>query len=251
MVQSKRIVNALKKVLKIHGLGYERVARHLGLSLSSVKRMFATGAFSLERLEMVCDLVGIDLLELVRLADADRLQVASLTVDQERELVNDPALLLVAVCALNRWPFERILDRYRLNAPALTRLLIRLDRMGLIELLPENRIRLRVARSFAWLPDGPIHRYFIERVQSEFLAGDFAPERDMHRFAWGMLSAESATALRAKMAELMATFDDLTRGDEVRPDEAARGTCLLVALRQWQPEAFRAMRRDTSESGRE
>ena len=243
MVQSKRIVNALKQVLKTRGIAYEQVAGHLALSLSSVKRMFSTGAFSLERLEMVCDLADVDLLELARLADAQRLQVSSLTVDQERELVSDPALLLVAVCAFNRWPFEKILDYYRFSAPALTKLVIRLDRMGLIELLPGNRIRLRISRSFAWLPDGPIHRYFVERVQSEFLSGAFAPDRDLHRFAWGMISPESAVVLRTKMAELVETFDDLTRGDEVRPDDAARGTCLLVALRQWQPAGFVAMRR--------
>lgn len=243
MVQSKRIVNALKQVLKTRGIAYEQVAGHLALSLSSVKRMFSTGAFSLERLEMVCDLADVDLLELARLADAQRLQVSSLTVDQERELVSDPTLLLVAVCAFNRWPFEKILDYYRFSAPGLTKLVIRLDRMGLIELLPGNRIRLRISRSFAWLPDGPIHRYFVERVQSEFLSGAFAPDRDLHRFAWGMISPESAVVLRTKMAELVETFDDLTRGDEVRPDDAARGTCLLVALRQWQPAGFEAMRR--------
>ena len=74
--------------------------------------------------------------------------------------------------------------------------------MGLIELLPGNRIRLRIARNFAWLPDGPIQRFFVERVQSEFLSGHFAPDRDLHRFAWGLLSAESAAVLRTKMAEL-------------------------------------------------
>ena len=243
VVQSKRIVNALKQVLKARGIAYDEVARHLALSLSSVKRMFSTGAFSLGRLEMVCDLAGVDLLELARLADAQRLHVSSLTVDQERDLVSDPALLLVAVCALNRWPFEKILDHYRFSSPQLTRLVIRLDRMGLIELLPGNRIRLRIARNFAWLPDGPIHRFFVERVQSEFLSGAFAPDRDLHRFAWGLLSTESAAVLRTRMAELVETFDDLTRGDEVRPDDAARGTCLLVALRQWQPAGFEAMRR--------
>ena len=243
MVQSRRIVNTLKQVLKTRGIAYDQVARHLALSLSSVKRMFSTGAFSLERLEMVCDLAGVDLLELARMADAERLQVSSLTVAQEREIVSDPALLLVAVCAFNRWPFEKILDHYRFSSPELTKLLIRLDRMGLIELLPGNRIRLRIARSFAWLPDGPIHRFFVGRVQSEFPSGAFAPDRDLHRFAWGMLSAESAAVLRTKMAELVESFDDLTRGDEVRPDDAARGTCLLVALRQWQPAGFEAMRR--------
>ena len=155
MAQSQRIVDALKRALKAHGVSYAQVARRLELSESSVKRLFSTGGFSLARLEAVCDLVGLDLLELARQADAQRFRVPALTVDQEQEFVGDPALLLVAVCALNRWPFERILDRYRFTEPRLVGLLARLDRMGLIELLPGNRIRLRIARNFAWLPDGP------------------------------------------------------------------------------------------------
>lgn len=69
-------------------------------------------------------------------------------------------------------------------------------------------------------------------------------ERELHRFSWGMLSAESAAALRAKTAELMELFDELTRGDEVRPTGQAhtRGSCLLVALREWEPDGFRALR---------
>ena len=243
MVQSKRIVEALKLALRTRGVSYAQVARGLALSESSVKRLFSTGAFSLHRLEAVCDLAGLDLLELARQADARRYRMPALTVDQERELVGDPALLLVAVCALNRWPFERILERYRFDPPRLVALLARLDRMGLIELLPGNRIRLRIARNFAWLPDGPIHRFFVDRLQSEFLAGAFEPERDVHRVAWGMLSAESATTLRTRIATLSDAFDELTRGDEVRPDTGARGTCLLVALREWEPSPFRAMRR--------
>lgn len=243
MVQSKRIVEALKQALRTRGVSYAQVARGLALSESSVKRLFSTGAFSLHRLEAVCDLAGLDLLELARQADAQRYRMPALTVDQERELVGDPALLLVAVCALNRWSFERILERYRFDTPRLVGLLARLDRMGLIELLPGNRIRLRIARSFAWLPDGPIHRFFVDRLQSEFLAGAFEPERDVHRVAWGMLSAESATALRTRIAALTDAFDELTRGDEVRADTTARGTCLLVALREWEPSPFRAMRR--------
>ena len=248
MVQSKRIVEALKQALRTRGISYAEVARGLELSESSVKRLFSTAAFSLQRLEAVCDLAGLDLLELARDADAARFRMPALTVEQEREFVDDPELLLVAVCALNRWPFERILDHYRFTASRLVALLARLDRMGLIELLPGNRIRPRIARNFAWLPDGPIHRFFVDRLQSEFLAGAFQPDRDAHRVAWGMLSAESAAALRTRIAALTDAFDELTRGDEVRADAAARGTCLLVALREWEPSPFRAMRR--TETGR-
>lgn len=242
MVQSKRLVNALKETLKSRDITYAEVAGHLGLSLSSVKRQFSTQRFSLHRLEQVCDLAGIDLLELARVAEERRLRVASLTEDQERQLVSDPALLLTTVCVLNRWTFERIVERYGFTTVQLTNLLVRLDRIGLIELLPAKRIRLRVARNFAWLPGGPIHRYFVDRVQGEFLSGEFDPDRDLHRFSWGMLSDPSAAQLRAKIAEVMDAFDDLTRRDEVRADAAAGGTCFLVALRRWEPTAFQSFR---------
>ena len=245
MIQSKRMIQALKQALKERRVSYDQVSVHLGLSLSSVKRLFSTGGFTLERLERVCDLADVDLLELARRADALRLNVASLTEDQERELIADPVLLLVGICVLNRWSFERIVDRYQISETRLIQLLARLDRMGLIELLPGNRIKLRVARNFAWLPNGPIHRYFVDNVQGAFLSGTFVPEQDLHRFAWGMLSIESMAILRSKMAELMETFDELTRGDEIRPTQEGRtlGSCLLVALREWEPAGFRAMRR--------
>ena len=76
MVQSKRIVRALKEALKARRISYGQVAEHLGLSLSSVKRLFSTGSFSLARLEEVCDLAGIDLLDLARVADENRLRVS-------------------------------------------------------------------------------------------------------------------------------------------------------------------------------
>lgn len=242
MVQSKRLVNALKETLKSRDITYAEVAGHLGLSLSSVKRQFSTQRFSLHRLEQVCDLAGLDLLELARVAEERRLRVASLTEDQERQLVSDPALLLTTVCVLNRWTFERIVERYGFTTVQLTNLLVRLDRIGLIELLPAKRIRLRVARNFAWLPGGPIHRYFVDRVQGEFLSGEFDPDRDLHRFSWGMLSDASAAQLRGKIAEVMDAFDELTRRDEVRADAAAAGTCFLVALRRWEPTAFQSFR---------
>lgn len=247
--QSQGMIDALKRLLKARRISYQRIAAHLGLSLSSVKRLFATGEFTLRRLEAVCELAGVDLLELARHAEAARLQVTQLTAEQERQVVADSELLLVAICALNRWPFERIYERYRLTRPRLTQLLIRLDRLGLIELLPENRIRLRVAKNFAWLPDGPIHRYFVDHIQAELLSGAFNPDRDLHRFAWGMLTAESAAAMQAKMADLADAFHELARQDEVRPRRPGKtartgGTCLLLALREWEPASFRERHRE-------
>ena len=246
MSQSQRLVDALKRQLKTRGVAYAQVADHLGLSLSSVKRLFSSGDFSLSRLEALCHLAGVDLLELASMAEAQRTRLDSLDLAQEREVVGDPLLLLAAVCVLNRWSFERILEHYRLSEPQLIRLLARLDRMGLIELLPGNRVKLLVRRNFAWLPDGPIERYFVRHVQGELLAGPFAPGRDARRFAWGLLTPDSMARLRGKIDDLLQEFDDLSRGDEVRPGGAGGATavCLLAALRDWEPENFRALRRE-------
>ena len=245
MSQSANLVSALKQVLKDGGISYAQVGDHLRLSQSSVKRLFSAGGFTVERLEAVCDLAGIDLLELARRAENRRHRLDALTAAQERELVSDPLLLLTAICTFNRWPFERIVENYRISEQALIHALARLDRMGLVELLPGNRTRLLIARNFAWLPDGPIERYFVAHVQNELLAGEFVPGKDLRRFAWGLLSAASAAQLRTKMQALLETFDDLTRSDEVRAEgeQPAKGACLLLALREWEPMQFRAMRR--------
>lgn len=55
---------------------------------------------------------------------------------------------------------------YRLTRAECVKYLLMLDRMGLVELLPGDRIRPRVARDFDWSPDGPIRRYFMEHARS-------------------------------------------------------------------------------------
>ena len=244
MSQSQRMVVALKGVLKEQRISYQQVADHLGLSLSSVKRLFASGTFTLQRLEAICELAGVDMLELARQAEAQRGRLDYLTAQQERELVSDPLLLLVAICVLNRWSFEQIVAHYRISPAAAIVRLAHLDRLGLIELLPGNRIKLRIDRNIAWLHNGPIYRYFVDHVQNELLKGEFTPNKDLHRFSWGLLTAESAHALRVKIEDLVDSFNDLTHVDEVLPQQdETKGRCLLVALREWEPERFRALRR--------
>src|SRR5947208_972385 len=62
--------------------------------------------------------------------------VAQLAVEQERELVSDPRLMLVALCAVGNWTCEQIVDTYSITRAECVRLLARLDRQKIIELLP-------------------------------------------------------------------------------------------------------------------
>jgi AraC-like DNA-binding protein len=50
MAQIDRLIDELKRYLKVHGVTYAALARRLSLSESSVKRLFAQQSFSLRRL---------------------------------------------------------------------------------------------------------------------------------------------------------------------------------------------------------
>jgi len=67
-------------------------------------------------------------------------------------------------------------------------MLAKLDRLRLIELQPNNRIKLLVAPNFAWLPNGPILRVFLKTIQRDFFAARFSQEDHELIVLNGMLS---------------------------------------------------------------
>lgn len=108
MSESYTLIKELKRQLKLAGLHYADVAQHLNLSEGSVKRLLAEGQhISLERLERICQLIGLEMAELFKLAAAHNKGLESLTLEQEKQLVDDKALLLVAICVVNGYQFDK------------------------------------------------------------------------------------------------------------------------------------------------
>jgi DNA-binding Xre family transcriptional regulator len=243
MTQTAALVDALKDVLRARGVTYARLAKGVGLSEASVKRIFAARSFTLERLDQVCSFLGIEISDLAKMVAQESGIPERLSEDQERELVSDPRLLLVAVHALNHWPLDEIVETYALQRTECIRLLARLDKLRIIDLLPNNKIRVRVARNFAWLPDGPIQQYFREQVQGDFFRSRFDEAGEQMVFVSGMLSRTSNALLQNRMKRLSAEFSELHHQDLELPLSERFGTSLLVAVRPWVPETFKRLQR--------
>lgn len=243
-MDSGLVVETLKRVLKGQGITYARVAEALKLSEASVKRMFSRREFTLQRLDEVCRVAGIDFAELAREAAGESSRVTVLTVEQEREIVSDPKMLMVALCAVGNWTFDEIVDNYAITPQECVGYLARLDRHRIVELLPGNRIRPLISRTFTWLPDGPIQRYFRDRVEKEFLSSAFNRPDELFLFVSGMLSRDSMTELCARLRRVAREFADLHRDDLSLPLASRHGTSLLLATRAWEPKLFRDVRRE-------
>jgi hypothetical protein len=244
MSQSAAVVEALKRALKAKKLTYASVAKTLRLSEPSVKRMFATNHFTLERFEQVCQLAGIGLTDLAREVDSERNYVSQLTMEQEREIVGNPKLFLVAVCALNHMTLEQIMEIYDLSKSECIQLLLKLDRIRFLELLPRNRIRLKVARTFSWLPNGPIMTYFKSAGQAEYFRSRFDQPGEFMAAINAMLSATSSSQIVARLRKVAAEFSELHNDDMNLPLGVRRPATLVLALRPWELDAFKALRRN-------
>jgi len=239
------LVDALKRHLRARRISYAQLARSIELSEATVKRMFSRQAMTLERLEQICTALGIGLAELLEYADAGRQALTELSAEQEEELVSDPRLLLALYLSLNRWQEDEVLVHYRFTRPEWTQLLAHLDRMGLIELQPGNRVRPRTARNFQWRADGPIHRLFVTRLLPDYFTRPFGGEYESLKLLTGMVSKATALQLRQRMDEAARDFDLLLANDLALPAPEKLGVSLVLAVRPWQLKAFDRWRRET------
>lgn len=243
MAQTGVLIAALKQVLKSRGVTYAELARRLGMSEASVKRVFAKETFTLRRLDRVCQLIGIEITDLAKMVEQEAERVVQLSLEQEKEVVSEPKLLLVAVHVLNQWTLDEIVTHYAITKTECIRLLVRLDRLRIIDLLPNNRIRVIVGRNFSWLPDGPIQRYFRGQLEANYFGSRFDGEGERLAFVSGMLSRSSNTVIQHHMRRLGAEFTELHDQDVRLPLNERFGTSLLIAIRPWIPEMFKKLQR--------
>ena len=244
MATSVRLVGELKRQLKRRQLTYRALAARLGLSESAVKQMFAAGNMSLKRLDAVCEVLGLDIGELVELAERDERRIERLSLEQEAELVREPRLLVVAYCVVNRWSFEEIVATYRIDETECVRRLATLDRMKLIELLPGNRIRTLTAGDFGWHADGPIERYFRTEVQGQYFDSGFDADGCLRIVKNGDTSLPSRHRLIERLRSIGAMFDDTSLRDRQLPRERRQGTTMVLAIRDWRFSAFVELERE-------
>jgi transcriptional regulator with XRE-family HTH domain len=243
MTTSAGLVEVLKRELRSRGITYAHVARELRLSEASVKRMFSRRNFSLKRLDQVCQIANSEFSDIARALHQEENLISRLTHEQEQEIVSNPRLFLVAVCALNHVGFDQIVETYDISRPECIQLLARLDRLGFIRLLPNNRIRLLVSLDFSWLPDGPIQRFFKLQAHNEYFRSRFDRPDEFMVVVNGMLSRASSAAIVTRLKRIAREFSELNNQDAHLPLDQRSAMSLLVAMRHWELAAFTELRR--------
>jgi DNA-binding Xre family transcriptional regulator len=236
------ILASIKAVLRARNMPYRDLARAIKVSEATIKRDLSRGTFSLERLDAICAALGVSLSDLLEAPDHREL-VTELTKVQEVALAGDPRALVVTYLILGDWKFAEIVAAFEMNENQLIDLLLRLDRLGIIEYRPPHRMRKLTARNFSWRKDGPVHKFFVNRFVPEFFQSGFDAPSDAFRFVGGTLSAESVGRFKASLERLAAEFEQLAHRDSRLPLERRNGCSAILAVRSWEFSEFTRLRR--------
>jgi len=244
MSQTNALLSTLKKQLKAHGLTYADVAKRMKLSEATIKRAFAENSFTLQRLESMCSLIGCQISDIVQAMEREQPQLIQLTEEQEEEIIADDKLLIVAVSVLNGFGFKDLMRSYHFKETELIQKMAKLDRLKLIELLPNNRIKLLIAPNFRWLPNGPIQRFFLEKVEQDFFRSQFDKENEKLIVLNGMLRQSSIAEIEKRLEGVAKKFNDLQQEDLAQPMAEKDGVTSVLALRAWRVPLFERYRRN-------
>ena len=230
---TREIVETLKKVLKTRGMTYADLARALGLSTPTVKRLFSEHSFTLERLEQILQVLETDLYEVARMSRGANGAGGELSAEQEAALAKDARLFSIFWLITNEWSFNEIAAEFRLSAAQLTTFYARLDRLRLIDWRPGNRARLKVPKHYVWRRGGPLRKAYGLRVVNEFMRARFDSPIDAFHFEALELTTESAAVVRRRLERVAAEINELVEADASAPAKKRVSLGVLLAARPW------------------
>jgi transcriptional regulator with XRE-family HTH domain len=204
----QQLMLALKKVLKGKGKTYADAANVLGLSESSVKRIFSAKDGPVGKIEGLCDWLGVSFKDLSDLAFEDSQEDYVLTSEQEEVFLKYPHLFLffAEIVEFGK-SVEEVQAEHGLSDISMTRYLSILDRIKLIELLPGNKIKINIP-GFITVSEQSFLAKKLIRETLHLLADDLVGKRDL---IWGkqvfnmgelLFTEESAAYFQGELKEL-------------------------------------------------
>lgn len=247
MSTTQDLIAALKAELKAAQITYADLADALDMSESSIKRMFAKADMPLSRIDDVLRVLKMDFAELARQVAEAQPQRHELTLEQERAVVADRKLLLMAICVLSQWSVEQIVAAYRLGEAECEVYLAVLARLGIVELRDAQRYRLKLAKTFRWRPDGPVMKFFREQVVGDYFSGGFDGSAELLMLVHGSVAPAAASGFVERLQRIGQDLAQQHIADQRLAPEQKQPVTLIVGMRAWWFAALRDLKRDAVE----
>jgi transcriptional regulator with XRE-family HTH domain len=160
MIESKVILNILRDHAKVSGLTQAELSAKLGISLPTLKRWFSGKGISLNQVMELMGVIGVDFQDLSELVSSQSKKTFFYTLKQESYFTKNPHYLAYFDHLLTGKTPQLIEKKYKLNRTSTTKYLSKLERLGLIEVYPGDKSKLKVDGEPIWRKNGALSSMF-------------------------------------------------------------------------------------------
>ncbi|AZZ37025.1 hypothetical protein CIK05_09540 [Bdellovibrio sp. qaytius] len=204
----KLAISKLKVTLKQRGMTYRELGQAIGLSESGVKKIFLADDGSFLRLSQIAKFLGLSLTELV---SDQRTTNVGFSDKQQNEFLNSPILFkLFWLLVYERSDLSFAKKELSLSTTEAFKLVRKLDLLGLVKLLPGERIIVPSIKAVSWKGSGKfvekLYREWTSQMMSQ-IAKPESEEGELFIFRYVQMSsktyAEFISAQRALEAEFL------------------------------------------------
>lgn len=158
------MIQVLKELLRERGLSYQNLAEALGMSESGVKKLMTGKDISFSRLEKICKVCEISLLEVVTKANQEKISDVFLSSEQEQFLLKNPKIFnfywKLRVDQISRSEFHK---KYKVELSTTQKWLTGLEKIGLLKVTNKGQVEFTHQGLIRWNSDSPLVKYLHSR----------------------------------------------------------------------------------------
>ena len=237
-IRAETVLELLKKELKNKKMKYEDLADKLGMSVSGLKKSLSAKDLSLARLQTICEVLGISLVQLLTLADDAKVQDVYLTDEQESLLLKNPDIFhLYWKLRFEELPLHKYIQMSKVGRDEIRSRLRRLEKVGLVKIDAKGDLEFSDKGMIRWNNYGPLVE-FLNRKWSAELIESILQKKDPQivlNLALLRVTEASFAELQNELRELVDRYSTRSKRDRMQsaPDKLKK-VALLVAVDEHQ-----------------
>jgi transcriptional regulator with XRE-family HTH domain len=201
-VDIKKICNQIRYKIKEKGFTQDEFAKLIGVSIPTLNRWLRAEGLLFQDLNLMLEKLDVKLSELALLAEGDLSNKFTYTIEQESLFVNTDGLLAFFDQLLNGKTVSHIAKSFKLTEKSLSFYLSKLDKLKLIEWLPNNKVKILVTGEPSWIVGGPLSNKFRRQIIDEHIHY-YLNSREQLRIGIYSLSSDSYKKINDKYQDLI------------------------------------------------
>jgi len=243
-MQKEILIQSLKLALKERGITYKILAEKLKMGHSSVRRIFSTHNMGLDKLEEICHVLNLSFHDLAKMSLEQLVDHPVLNTTQELALAGDPKLFcFFYLITIGRTP-AYITDHYDFDGEEKNSYLLKLNKLRLIDLFPNEKVRPLFSSDVKWSPGGPLEKRYKKEGHQEFWSSNFDGKFEALNSLFVKLSPASIEILSKKIQKLVLEIESLSANDKaLEKNDQFEDMFFIFSYRPWAFSAITSYRR--------